>query len=163
MDYIIESLNENEIWLMITSSDMFLRALKSSLSASRILFKLTRKSGFPALSFEITFSGQGGNDLFLTQDVPVTVLTQAETLDYNEPMVPDPEIHVMMPPLIKLKSIIEKMKSLSDFFPSCIAGIVPMNSMSFSESSKSVSSYNSRTAASLGVSPLSILPVGINH
>ena len=50
----------------------------------------------------------------VVQNVPVTMLSAAQLKDFTEPFVPDPKVHILLPPLTKMRSVIERMKNLSD-------------------------------------------------
>jgi len=110
-DYKIESLNNNEIAFEI-NLDHLSRALKSGQYAQEIVVKLTKKNGVPFLSLAID---QGSQQMTIIQDVPIVLLSAQQLAQYTEPQLPDPEVHIMMPPLKLLRHVIDKMKNVSDF------------------------------------------------
>jgi len=109
-DYRIESLNSNEIAFEI-NVDHLQRALKSGQYAQEITIKLTKKNGIPFLSLAIENSQQ----MTIIQDVPIVLLSSQQLAQYTEPHLPDPEVHIMMPPLKLLRHVIDKMKNVSDY------------------------------------------------
>ncbi|KAJ2720666.1 Checkpoint protein hus1 [Coemansia sp. Benny D115] len=112
-DYRIESVHENEIYLEF-SIDNLQRALKSAQGALQTTVKLTKKQRLPVLSFVIKNQSMGGRELVLTQDVPVRVLTAQQMDSISEPMVPDGQVHIMMPPIANVRSVAERMRSMGD-------------------------------------------------
>lgn len=51
----------------------------------------------------------------VTHDIPITILTPMQFAQYSEPSLPDPHVHIMMPPLRLLRPVIDKMKNISDY------------------------------------------------
>ncbi|KAJ1667689.1 Checkpoint protein hus1 [Coemansia sp. RSA 1813] len=112
-DYQIESLHSNEIYLEF-SIDNLQRALKSAQGALKTTLKLTKKQGIPILSFIIQNQSATGREITLCQDVPVRVMTPLQMEAIREPLVPDSQVHIMMPPLNSLRSIAERVKGMGD-------------------------------------------------
>ncbi|KAJ1874595.1 Checkpoint protein hus1 [Coemansia sp. RSA 1722] len=112
-DYRIESAHSNEIYLEF-SIDNLQRALKSAQGALQTTLKLTKKQQLPVLSLIIQNQSTTGRELVLTQDVPVRVLTPLQMESIREPMVPDGQVHIMMPPLNSVRSVAERMKTMGD-------------------------------------------------
>ncbi|KAJ1734557.1 Checkpoint protein hus1 [Coemansia biformis] len=112
-DYRIESVHGNEIYLEF-SIDSLQRALKSAQGALRTTLKLAKKQGLPVLSLVIQNQSGTGRELTLTQDVPVRVLTPQQMDAIREPLVPDSQVHIMMPPLNSVRSIAERIKAMGD-------------------------------------------------
>ncbi|KAI8325389.1 cell cycle checkpoint [Martensiomyces pterosporus] len=112
-DYRIESVHNNEIYLEF-SIDNLQRALKSAQGALRTTLKLTKKQGLPLLSLIIQNQSSTGREMTLCQDVPVRVLSPLQMEAIREPLVPDSQVHIMMPPLNSVRSVAERMKSMGD-------------------------------------------------
>jgi HUS1 checkpoint protein len=111
-DYKIESLNNNEVAFEINLEHLQ-RALKSAQNAQNIIVKLTKKNQTPFLSLAIEV--QNNQHLMtIIQDVPIVLLSAQQLAQYIEPHLPDPEVHIMMPPLKVLRHVIDKMKNVSD-------------------------------------------------
>ena len=51
--------------------------------------------------------------MIMVQDIPIRVLNDDSIHGIIEPIIPDTDVHIMLPPLLSLKSIIERMKSIS--------------------------------------------------
>jgi len=111
-DYIIESQNNNEISFQINLVNL-LKALKSGAFAQEIHMKLTKKDGTAFLSFAILVNPV--KSISIAQDIPVQILTPVQLQAYTEPMLPDPEVYIMMPPLKSLKNVIERMKNIDQY------------------------------------------------
>jgi len=88
--------------------------------------RLTKKSGTAYLSFAIfnvcffliyvfINSLKPINSISISQDIPVQILTAVQLQSYVEPVLPDPEVYIMMPPLKNLKNVIERMKNIESF------------------------------------------------
>ncbi|KAJ2808976.1 Checkpoint protein hus1 [Coemansia guatemalensis] len=112
-DYRIESIHGDEIYLEF-NIDNLQRALKSAQGALNTTLKLTKKQGIPVLSLVIQNQSNTGRELTLNQDVPVRVLTPLQMDAIREPLVPDSQVHIMMPPLNSVRSIAERMKGMGD-------------------------------------------------
>jgi len=111
-EYSIQSLNGNEIAFEI-NLDHLQRALKSAQYALDIVVKLT-KNGNPFFSLVID-QQQNTQQLNIIQDVPIIPLSPPQLAQYTEPRLPDPEVHIIMPPLKLLRHVIEKMKNVCDY------------------------------------------------
>lgn len=110
----IDSLNNNVIALEV-ELDKLLKALKSGSSAHDISVKLTKKSN-PAggfLSFGIEVNQH--QSVLVMQDVPVTVMTQEQFAYLSEPVMPEPDVYIMLPNSKSLKPIVEHMKNVDQY------------------------------------------------
>ncbi|KAL6719698.1 Checkpoint protein hus1 [Lecanora helva] len=52
-------------------------------------------------------------ETMITQDVPVVVLAPATVASIHEPQCPQPDVHIMLPPLLQLKAISERFTKLA--------------------------------------------------
>lgn len=116
------------------------RALKSALNATSATIRLTKKDNMPMLALTIvtttssnTFGGfptatanddvfdasfenevGGGNrETIVTQEIPVRVLAPDTVASLHEPKCREPDVHIMLPPLIQLKSISDRFTKLA--------------------------------------------------
>lgn len=116
-DYLIASANENVINLEVPLI-VLLRALRSCASASDATLRLTKRASdnAPILCLTITTSSNtsisAGNTL-VTQEIPVRVLSGASVEGIREPMCPEPDVHVVLPPLAHIRSVTERLNKLS--------------------------------------------------
>lgn len=116
-DYRIASANENIINLEVPLV-ILLRALRSCASASDATLRLTKRASdnAPILCLTITTSSNSsissGNTL-VTQEIPVRVLSGASVDGIREPMCPEPDVHVVLPPLAHIRSVTERLNKLS--------------------------------------------------
>jgi len=111
-EYRIESLNNNEIAFEI-NLDHLQRALRSGQYANDMVLKLAKKNGNPFLSLEIQV--QSTQQASLTQDIPIGLLSAHQLSQYTEPLFPDPEVHIMMPPLKLMRHVVDKMKNIGQY------------------------------------------------
>ncbi|KAF5346011.1 hypothetical protein D9758_013883 [Tetrapyrgos nigripes] len=127
-DYRIQSTANNEI-TMLLHAEALIGALRSaspngggigggggnvgSLDTDEVIMKLAKKNDQAVLSFEIRGTSRQGKRMKVTQDVRIEVM-KPETLRLNEPMCPEPDIHVILPPLVKIRTIVDRMKGMSD-------------------------------------------------
>ena len=114
------------------------RALKSAQNSISASIRLTKKDNAPLLSLTIVIptpvvsgralnhvdnqsqhhpdDGIPGNpglrETTITQDVAVRVLPAAAVEGIHEPRSPDPEVHILLPPLMQLKAISERFTKL---------------------------------------------------
>jgi len=52
--------------------------------------------------------------MVVLQEVPVELLSAQQLSQYVEPTVGDPEVHIMMPPLKSVRSVVDRMKNVSE-------------------------------------------------
>ncbi|KZV79678.1 cell cycle checkpoint [Exidia glandulosa HHB12029] len=112
-DYRIQSNNNNEITFEI-SSEPLLAALKSALSSPEVVLKLTKKNDHATWSFEIAISSTSGSRMNIVHDVRVAVQRPADVARMKEPLCPEPDVHVVLPPLKALRTVLERKAKLSD-------------------------------------------------
>ncbi len=65
---------------------------------------------------DMTMEFSGSNrekETIITQDVPVRVLSPLNVEGIHEPRCPDSEVHIMLPPLVQLKSISDRFTKLA--------------------------------------------------
>lgn len=114
-DYRIQSNSNNEITFEL-SAEPLLAALKSALNSPEVVLKLTKKNDHATWSFEVALSSTSGasvacvsvrrtltrcsgSRMNITHDVRVTVLRPADVARIQEPLCPEPDVHVILPPL----------------------------------------------------------------
>ncbi|KAG9204884.1 hypothetical protein G6514_010118 [Epicoccum nigrum] len=116
------------------------RALKSALNATSAQIRLTKKDNMPMLAltivtttssnsysafptpcpnnddgFDAPFDNAfGGNrETVVTQEIPVRVLAPDTVANLHEPHTRDPDVHIILPPLMQLKSISDRFTKLA--------------------------------------------------
>jgi HUS1 checkpoint protein len=141
-DYTIQSAAENNTINLELPLPPLNRALKSAIDASSASLRLTKKDGQPILSLTIvrthTRSGDsasgflqsrgndysdgfreesldqpGGRETIVTQDIPVRVLMASSVESIHEPLVREPDVHVLLPSLVQLKAISDRFTKLA--------------------------------------------------
>ncbi|GAA5888113.1 hypothetical protein JCM5296_005437 [Sporobolomyces johnsonii] len=120
----LESNNANEIYLEV-STDALARALKSAQGATVATIKLAKKGGqgpngtgkgaHPVLSIVVESASRMGKRLEITQDVFVKVKKAAEIALLKEPLCPEPEVQLVLPPLQLVRTVAERMKTISPY------------------------------------------------
>ncbi|KAG2749934.1 cell cycle checkpoint [Suillus brevipes Sb2] len=127
--YRIQSNADNAITLTL-SAEALLSALRSSSSsassssvaaailpsydADEVVMKLAKKNEQAVLSFEMYGMSRSGRKVRVAHDVRIDVMRPAEGDKLHEPRCPDPEVHILLPPLLKLRTIVERLRPLSD-------------------------------------------------
>ena len=109
----LESAAENTIGLRLALGTLH-RALKTGVSASMVVIKLTKKKGSPCLSLVCRHVSASGDMYSVTQDVPVELLTASEQALYAEPDLANPEVDLLFPSLLHVRNVLDRMRSLSD-------------------------------------------------
>ncbi|KAL0945319.1 hypothetical protein HGRIS_000821 [Hohenbuehelia grisea] len=120
--YRIQSNANNEISLAL-SSEALLLALKSATASAEagaagdvdeVVLKLAKKNGHAVLSFEIAGATRMGKSVRVAHDVRIDVMKPTDVALLREPMCPEPDIHILLPPLQKLRTIVDRMRPMSD-------------------------------------------------
>ncbi|KAF8457249.1 checkpoint protein Hus1/Mec3 [Terfezia claveryi] len=122
-DYRIASAAQNVINLQL-SLDTLHRALRSAYSASDASIRLTKRAsdGAPVLCLTITTMTSSSRlsapvlssgNTTVTQEVPVKVLSASNVVDLVEPTCPEPDVHIILPPLSQLRAISERFNRLT--------------------------------------------------
>ncbi|KAH8118180.1 cell cycle checkpoint [Phellopilus nigrolimitatus] len=121
-DYRIQSNAGNAIALLL-APEALLAALRSAAGAPEVVLKLAKKHGHAVLAFEIAlargpsaFGGSGGGrrGALVAHDVLVDVLRPADIARLKEPLCPEPDIHILLPPLQKLRTVAEHLRTMAD-------------------------------------------------
>ncbi|KAH9878801.1 hypothetical protein IAQ61_002075 [Plenodomus lingam] len=117
------------------------RALKSALNATSAQMRLTKKDNMPVLAltmvtttssntyngiptaatgFDSHFGASFDNDFgasnretIVTQEIPVRVLAPDTVAGLHEPRCREPDVHIILPPLIQLKAISDRFTKLA--------------------------------------------------
>ncbi|GAO48664.1 checkpoint clamp complex protein Hus1 [Saitoella complicata NRRL Y-17804] len=112
-DYHIQSNANNTINLEFNIENLT-RSLRSASSATEVQMRLTKRDKHPMLSFIITLPGHGGGTNVVTQDIHVRVLTLSYVASIREPICPEPDVHIILPPLGVMRQHSERFQRLSD-------------------------------------------------
>ncbi|KTW26512.1 uncharacterized protein T551_03429 [Pneumocystis jirovecii RU7] len=110
-DYLVQS-NTNNIINLEVPIDHLHKALKSSVNASEIVLRLTKHDHFPMLSCSISLLGKSGGMSAVTHNIHVRVLSPLMQL--FEPVVPEPDCHIILPSLSQLRYISERFRAISN-------------------------------------------------
>ncbi|KAI0926322.1 hypothetical protein AcW1_008532 [Taiwanofungus camphoratus] len=125
-DYRIQSNANNEITLTL-SSEALVAALRSALSPSgtgsssmssfasdaEVVMKLAKKNDQAVLSFEISGTTRMNRRVRVAHDVRIEVMRPQDVRRLREPMCPEPDVHILLPPLAKLRTVVERMRPLA--------------------------------------------------
>jgi len=112
-DYRIQSNSNNEITMRI-GSEALLQALKSALTSPEVILKLAKKNDIALLSFDITIQTRQNKKVSVVQDVKIEVFKPADADKLKEPMCPEPDVHIVLPPLSKIRTVTDHLRQLSD-------------------------------------------------
>ncbi|CEQ41596.1 SPOSA6832_03315 [Sporobolomyces salmonicolor] len=75
----------------------------------------TGKGAHPVLSLVVESASRMGKRLEITQDVFVKVKKAAEIALLKEPLCPEPEVQLVLPPLQLVRTVAERMKTISPY------------------------------------------------
>ncbi|KAJ8468281.1 hypothetical protein ONZ45_g17296 [Pleurotus djamor] len=125
-DYRIQSNADNEI-TMLLSVEALMAALKSaatsesavSLEEGEVILKLAKKNDQAVLCFEINGTSRFGKQMRVSHDVKIEVMKPVDVALLKEPLCPEPDVHILLPPLQKLRTIVERLKPMSDVLAVC--------------------------------------------
>ncbi|KAH9070811.1 cell cycle checkpoint [Lactarius deliciosus] len=81
---------------------------------NEVVMKLAKKKNVPVLSFEIFGTTQMGRRVKVAHDVRIEVMKPADVALLTEPRCPEPDVQIMLPPLTKMRGVVERMRNLSD-------------------------------------------------
>uniref|UniRef100_A0A8D0EJQ6 Checkpoint protein n=1 Tax=Strix occidentalis caurina TaxID=311401 RepID=A0A8D0EJQ6_STROC len=102
----------NEIYLELVPENLA-RALKTAQSAKAVKIKLTNKH-CPCLRVAVELPSLSSSSRIVTHDIPVGVIPRRLWNDFREPSVPDFDVSIYLPVLKTMKSVVERMKNLSN-------------------------------------------------
>ncbi|XP_021109911.1 checkpoint protein HUS1 isoform X2 [Heterocephalus glaber] len=106
------SAENNAIYLELTSENLS-RALKTAQNARTLKIKLTNKH-FPCLTVSVELLSMSTSSRIVTHDIPLKVIPRKLWKDFQQPSVPDADVSIYLPVLKTLKSVVEKMKNISN-------------------------------------------------
>ncbi|CAE6406679.1 Checkpoint protein hus1 OS=Schizosaccharomyces pombe (strain 972 / ATCC 24843) GN=hus1 PE=1 SV=1 [Rhizoctonia solani AG-1 IB] len=112
-DYRIQS-NANNMISLEVSTEPLSQALRSASAAHNVIVKLAKKNDQPVFSFEAETESRQGKKMAVTHDVRITVMKAVDIEQIKEPLCPPPDLHIILPPLKELRTIVEHMQRLSD-------------------------------------------------
>nr|XP_019968859.1 PREDICTED: checkpoint protein HUS1 isoform X2 [Paralichthys olivaceus] len=104
---------DNEICLEVTPENLS-RALKTVQNAKSVKVKLTKKH-CPCLTIAAELPTLSSISRVVTHDVPVNVIPRRLWHEFKEPNMPDFDVSIYLPPLKTMKSVVDRMKNLSNF------------------------------------------------
>ncbi|XP_003222272.1 checkpoint protein HUS1 isoform X2 [Anolis carolinensis] len=103
---------DNEIYLELTSEN-FSRALKTAQNAKAVKVKLTNKQ-CPCLTVAVELPSLSSSSRIVTHDIPVGIIPRKLWNDFREPSVPDFDVSIYLPVMKTMKSVVDRMKNLSN-------------------------------------------------
>ncbi|EDL40619.1 Hus1 homolog (S. pombe), isoform CRA_b, partial [Mus musculus] len=102
----------NEIYLELTSENLS-RALKTAQNSRALKIKLTNKH-FPCLTVSVELVSSSSSSRIVVHDIPIKVLPRRLWKDLQEPSIPDCDVSICLPALKMMKSVVEKMRNISN-------------------------------------------------
>lgn len=109
-EYIIESKADNTIAFVISMSSLIAGFL-SARQSDEAVFKLTKKSGGSPC---FTISTPTMKNVSVVQDIPILkILTKDETAEFQEPVLPKPQIVLKFPDPRHVRAVLDRMKAIS--------------------------------------------------
>ncbi|KAM4689175.1 checkpoint protein HUS1 isoform 1-T4 [Discoglossus pictus] len=107
------SAEQNEIYLELIPENLS-RALKTAQNAKTVKIKLTNKH-CPCLTVAVELPSLSNTSRVVTHDIPVSVIPRRLWNEFREPSVPEFDVSIYLPALKTMKSVVERMKNLSNF------------------------------------------------
>ncbi|XP_073405945.1 checkpoint protein HUS1 isoform X1 [Dendrobates tinctorius] len=107
------SAEQNEIFLELIPENLS-RALKTAQNAKTVKIKLTNKH-CPCITVSVELPSLSSTSRIVTHDIPVSVIPRRLWNDFKEPTVPDFDVSIYLPAIKTMKSVVERMKNLSNF------------------------------------------------
>ncbi|XP_077125527.1 checkpoint protein HUS1 isoform X1 [Ranitomeya variabilis] len=107
------SSEQNEIFLELIPENLS-RALKTAQNAKAVKIKLTNKH-CPCITVAVELPSLSSTSRIVTHDIPVSVIPRRLWNDFKEPTVPDFDVSIYLPAIKTMKSVVERMKNLSNF------------------------------------------------
>nr|KAF6469584.1 HUS1 checkpoint clamp component [Molossus molossus] len=102
----------NEIYVELTTENLS-RALRTAQNARALKVKLTNRH-FPCLTVSIELVSVSSSSRMVTHDIPIKVIPRKLWKNLQEPTVPDCDVSIYLPVLKTMKSVVEKMKNISN-------------------------------------------------
>ncbi|KAM7120963.1 checkpoint protein HUS1 isoform 2-T2 [Molossus nigricans] len=106
------SQENNEIYVELTTENLS-RALRTAQNARALKVKLTNRH-FPCLTVSIELVSVSSSSRMVTHDIPIKVIPRKLWKNLQEPTVPDCDVSIYLPVLKTMKSVVEKMKNISN-------------------------------------------------
>ncbi|KAG8572295.1 hypothetical protein GDO81_012006 [Engystomops pustulosus] len=106
------SAEQNEIYLELAPENLS-RALKTAQNAKAVKIKLTNRH-CPCLTVAVELPSLSSTSRIVTHDIPVSVIPRRLWNDFKEPTVPTFDVSIYLPTIKTMKSVVERMKNLSN-------------------------------------------------
>ncbi|KAG8944375.1 hypothetical protein FRC04_001955 [Tulasnella sp. 424] len=125
--FIIQSNSNNEITCEVQTEPL-LQALRSASASPDITFKLAKRGDVAVFCFDIQVQSRQGKRMEITHDVRVRILRPSEVSALKEPLCPEPDVNIILPPLAKMRTVVERMAKLSSIvgFSASLSGLVKL-------------------------------------
>ncbi|KAJ2918194.1 hypothetical protein MD484_g2233, partial [Candolleomyces efflorescens] len=85
-----------------------------SIETEEVIMRLTKKNDQAMLTFDISGNTRMGRAVHVMHDVRIEVMRPADAAKMIEPMCPEPDVHILLPPLQKLRTIVERLRPMSN-------------------------------------------------
>ncbi|KAI0741690.1 cell cycle checkpoint [Daedaleopsis nitida] len=127
-DYHVVSNSNNEVTIKV-SIEGLLAALRSASAPTaaqnsskafttgetQILMKLSKNAEKRSvLSFEISSTNSMGRTMNVVQVLTIDILRHTEIARLKEPMCPEPDVHILLPPLGKLRTVVDRLRPFAN-------------------------------------------------
>ncbi|VDB90867.1 unnamed protein product [Peniophora sp. CBMAI 1063] len=115
--YRIQSNSNNEISILL-SADALSQVLRPltlpGVSLEDVTMKLAKKNDVPVLNFEIATASRGGRTVRVSHDVRIDIMKPQDVAELKEPLCPEPDVHIVLPPLQDIRPVVERLRALGD-------------------------------------------------
>ncbi|KAJ3122070.1 hypothetical protein HK098_003134 [Nowakowskiella sp. JEL0407] len=83
-----------------------------SAASEEVTLRLSKKDNMPVLALTVNGLTRHSHTIKLVQYIPATLLSQDQKEQLKEPLLSDPQVHILLPNLLALKQIADKIKQL---------------------------------------------------
>ncbi|THH31214.1 hypothetical protein EUX98_g2979 [Antrodiella citrinella] len=119
-DYRIQSNANNQITVTV-SSEALSAALRSAAapatgggaSEADTVMKLAKKNDQAVMTFEILSTSRAGKRVRIEHDVRIDIMRPEDVDKLQEPMCPEPDVHILLPSLTKLRTVVHRLQPMS--------------------------------------------------
>jgi HUS1 checkpoint protein len=112
--FTIESAHENNEILLEINLDLLHRALRMAGNLAEMKMVLTKVNDMPMLGFRMTMMSSTGVKRPVVHNIPILLFAADEIALHQSPVLPLPEVNIYMPHIKSLRTVVDRMKSLSD-------------------------------------------------
>eukprot|EP00045_Choanoeca_perplexa_P022147 m.8559 g.8559 ORF g.8559 m.8559 type:complete len:284 (+) comp9218_c0_seq1:78-929(+) len=112
-EFVLDSKHPNKEILFTLHLDHLIKALSSAVESNSVTLKLTKRDHATCLTITIGCMAASGITRPIVQDIPIDIYPSDEIAQHAPPSLADPAVNIYLPESKKLKTILDRMKSMS--------------------------------------------------